>query len=42
MLLSGGHDSPVTAHRAVRRGPACDFVQFSGAPYTNPAPVYKA
>ncbi|MFB7471369.1 tRNA uracil 4-sulfurtransferase ThiI [Kitasatospora sp. NPDC056184] len=42
VLLSGGYDSPVAAHRAMRRGLACDFVHFSGAPYTNPASVYKA
>ncbi|WP_018566706.1 tRNA uracil 4-sulfurtransferase ThiI [Streptomyces sp. PsTaAH-124] len=41
-LLSGGYDSPVAAHRAMRRGLHCDFVHFSGAPYTNPASVYKA
>ncbi len=42
VLLSGGYDSPVAAHRAMRRGLACDFVHFNGAPYTNPASVYKA
>ncbi|MFI1471084.1 tRNA uracil 4-sulfurtransferase ThiI [Streptomyces wuyuanensis] len=42
VLLSGGFDSPVAAHRAMRRGLACEFVHFSGAPYTNPASVYKA
>ncbi|MFF0964695.1 tRNA uracil 4-sulfurtransferase ThiI [Streptomyces sp. NPDC003703] len=42
VLLSGGYDSPVAAHRAMRRGLHCDFVHFSGAPYTNPASVYKA
>ncbi|MFJ4094350.1 tRNA uracil 4-sulfurtransferase ThiI [Kitasatospora sp. NPDC089913] len=42
VLLSGGYDSPVAAHRAMRRGLACDFVHFSGAPYTDPASVYKA
>nr|WP_247614197.1 tRNA uracil 4-sulfurtransferase ThiI [Streptomyces sp. RG38] len=42
VLLSGGYDSPVAAHRAMRRGLACDFVHFTGAPYTNPASVYKA
>ncbi|MGA4843910.1 tRNA uracil 4-sulfurtransferase ThiI [Streptomyces sp. G45] len=41
-LLSGGYDSPVAAHRAMRRGLACDFVHFSGAPYTDPSSVYKA
>ncbi|MFB9738331.1 tRNA uracil 4-sulfurtransferase ThiI [Streptomyces thermocoprophilus] len=42
VLLSGGYDSPVAAHRIMRRGLACDFVHFSGVPYTNPASVYKA
>ncbi|WP_431984474.1 tRNA uracil 4-sulfurtransferase ThiI [Streptomyces qinglanensis] len=41
-LLSGGYDSPVAAHRAMRRGLRCDFVHFTGAPYTNPASLYKA
>ncbi|MER5217989.1 hypothetical protein ABT063_47735 [Streptomyces sp. NPDC002838] len=26
----------------MRRGPHCDFVHFSGAPYTGPASAYKA
>ncbi|MFF2650765.1 tRNA uracil 4-sulfurtransferase ThiI [Streptomyces sp. NPDC058045] len=42
VLLSGGYDSPVAAHHAMRRGLACDFVHFSGAPYANPSSVYKA
>lgn len=42
VLLSGGYDSPVAAHRAMRRGLRCDFVHFTGAPYTNAASVYKA
>lgn len=41
-LLSGGYDSPVAAHRAMRRGLACDFVHFTGAPLTGPASAYKA
>ncbi|MGK5501226.1 tRNA uracil 4-sulfurtransferase ThiI, partial [Streptomyces sp. URMC 125] len=41
-LLSGGYDSPVAAHRAMRRGLRCDFVHFTGAPYTGPASAYKA
>lgn len=41
-LLSGGYDSPVAAHRAMRRGLACDYVHFTGAPYTDAASVYKA
>jgi tRNA uracil 4-sulfurtransferase len=42
VLLSGGYDSPVAAYRAMRRGLQCEFVHFSGAPYTNPSSTYKA
>jgi thiamine biosynthesis protein ThiI len=42
VLLSGGYDSPVAAYRAMRRGLHCDFVHFTGAPYTSPASAYKA
>jgi tRNA uracil 4-sulfurtransferase len=42
VLLSGGYDSPVAAYRAMRRGLHCEFVHFSGAPYTNPSSTYKA
>ncbi|ASR37349.1 tRNA 4-thiouridine(8) synthase ThiI [Prauserella marina] len=42
VLLSGGYDSPVAAHRAMRRGLRCEFVHFSGAPYTDPSSTYKA
>ncbi|MCL7490313.1 tRNA 4-thiouridine(8) synthase ThiI [Streptomyces sp. MCA2] len=42
VLLSGGYDSPVAAYRAMRRGLHCDFVHFTGAPYTDAASVYKA
>ncbi|KNB53208.1 tRNA uracil 4-sulfurtransferase ThiI [Streptomyces caatingaensis] len=42
VLLSGGYDSPVAGYRAMRRGLRCDFVHFTGAPYTNAASVYKA
>lgn len=42
VLLSGGYDSPVAAHRAMRRGLRCDFVHFTGAPYTGPSSAYKA
>ncbi len=42
VLLSGGYDSPVAAYRAMRRGLACDFVHFTGAPLTGPASAYKA
>ncbi|MDO0933253.1 hypothetical protein QQY66_16740 [Streptomyces sp. DG2A-72] len=41
-LLSGGYDSPVAAHRVMRRGLACDFVHATGAPLTGPASAYKA
>ncbi|HZG03628.1 MAG TPA: tRNA uracil 4-sulfurtransferase ThiI [Streptomyces sp.] len=41
-LLSGGYDSPVAAHRAMRRGLRCHFVHFTGAPYTGPSSAYKA
>ncbi|MET7638441.1 tRNA uracil 4-sulfurtransferase ThiI [Streptomyces sp. NPDC005438] len=42
VLLSGGFDSPVAAYRAMRRGLHCDFVHFSGVPFTNAASLYKA
>ncbi|BAD56870.1 tRNA uracil 4-sulfurtransferase ThiI [Nocardia farcinica] len=42
VLLSGGYDSPVAAYRAMRRGLHCDFVHFTGAPYTDPSSMYKA
>jgi thiamine biosynthesis protein ThiI len=42
VLLSGGIDSPVAAYRAMKRGLACDFVHFSGRPYTGPESIYKA
>jgi tRNA uracil 4-sulfurtransferase len=42
VLLSGGFDSPVAAYRAMRRGLRCEFVHFTGAPYTGPASAYKA
>lgn len=42
VLLSGGFDSPVAAYRAMRRGLRCDFVHFSGAPFTGPSSTYKA
>jgi thiamine biosynthesis protein ThiI len=41
-LLSGGLDSPVAAYRMMKRGLRCDFVHFSGRPYTGPESVYKA
>ena len=42
VLLSGGYDSPVAGYRAMRRGLRCDFVHFTGAPYTNASSIYKA
>ena len=41
VLLSGGIDSPVAAYRAMKRGLRCDFVHFSGRPYTGPESIYK-
>lgn len=41
-LLSGGIDSPVAAYRAMKRGLRCDFVHFSGRPFTGPESTYKA
>ena len=42
VLLSGGIDSPVAAYRAMRRGLRCDFVHFSGEPFTGPESAVKA
>jgi thiamine biosynthesis protein ThiI len=42
VLLSGGLDSPVAAYRMMKRGLRCDFVHFSGRPYTGPDSIYKA
>ncbi len=42
VLISGGIDSPVAAYRAMRRGLRCDFVHFSGEPFTGPESIYKA
>ena len=41
-LLSGGYDSPVAAYRMMKRGLRCDFVHFTGAPFTGPSSTYKA
>lgn len=41
-LLSGGIDSPVAAYRAMKRGLRCEFVHFSGRPFTGPESIYKA
>ncbi|MEA2331319.1 MAG: tRNA uracil 4-sulfurtransferase [Thermoleophilaceae bacterium] len=42
VLLSGGLDSPVAAYRMMKRGLRCDFVHFSGRPFTTPDSIYKA
>ena len=42
VLLSGGIDSPVAADRAMKRGLRCDYVHFSGRPYTGPESIYKS
>ncbi len=42
VLLSGGIDSPVAAYRAMKRGLRCDFIHFSGRPYTGPESIYKS
>jgi thiamine biosynthesis protein ThiI len=42
VLLSGGLDSPVAAYRMMKRGLRCDFVHFSGRPFTSPESIYKA
>jgi thiamine biosynthesis protein ThiI len=42
VLLSGGIDSPVAAYRAMRRGLRCDFVHFSGEPFTGSESIYKS
>ena len=41
-LISGGIDSPVAGYRAMKRGLRCDFVHFSGRPFTGPESIYKA
>jgi thiamine biosynthesis protein ThiI len=42
VLLSGGIDSPVAAYRMMKRGLRCDFLHFSGRPFTSPESIYKA
>jgi tRNA uracil 4-sulfurtransferase len=42
VLLSGGLDSPVAAYRMMKRGLRCDFLHFSGQPFTSPDSIYKA
>lgn len=41
-LLSGGIDSPVAAHRMLRRGCTMEFIHFHGAPYQSRASQQKA
>lgn len=41
-LVSGGIDSPVAAYRAMKRGLRCDFLHFSGRPFTGPESIFKA
>ncbi|MDT0301074.1 tRNA uracil 4-sulfurtransferase ThiI [Streptomonospora wellingtoniae] len=42
VLMSGGIDSPIAAHRMMRRGLKVDFLHFSGMPFTGPESIYKA
>src|SRR5205807_6225829 len=42
VLVSGGIDSPVAAYRMMKRGLRCDFVHFSGRPFTGPESIYKS
>jgi thiamine biosynthesis protein ThiI len=42
VLFSGGIDSPVAAYRMMKRGLRCDYVHFSGRPFTGPESIYKA
>ena len=42
VMLSGGIDSPVAGYRAMKRGLRCDFIHFSGQPFTGAESVYKA
>jgi thiamine biosynthesis protein ThiI len=42
VLISGGIDSPVAAYRAMKRGLRCDFMHFSGRPFTGPESILKA
>jgi tRNA uracil 4-sulfurtransferase len=42
VLLSGGLDSPVAAYRMMKRGLRCDFLHFSGRPFTSADSIYKA
>ena len=40
-LLSGGIDSPVAAHRMMKRGCELDFIHFHGAPYQDNSSLEK-
>jgi thiamine biosynthesis protein ThiI len=42
VLVSGGIDSPVAAYRMLKRGLRCDFVHFSGRPFTGPESIWKS
>jgi thiamine biosynthesis protein ThiI len=42
VLISGGIDSPVAAYRMLKRGLRCDFVHFSGRPFTGPESIWKS
>ena len=42
VLISGGIDSPVAAYRMMKRGLRCDYVHFSGRPFTGPESIYKS
>jgi thiamine biosynthesis protein ThiI len=42
VLMSGGIDSPVAAYRAMRRGLRCEFIHFSGRPFTGAESILKA
>ncbi len=41
-LISGGIDSPVAAHRVLRRGCTIEYVHFHSFPFTSAASVEKA
>jgi thiamine biosynthesis protein ThiI len=42
VLVSVGIDSPVAAYRMMKRGLRCDYVHFSGRPFTGPESIYKS
>ncbi len=41
-LISGGIDSPVAAHRLMRRGSTVEYIHFHSFPFTSAASVQKA